>query len=96
MRFTRVIVRHCLPLLLCTVLFSATSTLLAAPPGGVTLDEAVESVRNQQNGRVLSAKTQKRNGGSVHVIKLLRKDGRVKQLRIDGASGQRLPAKQKR
>ena len=83
---------HCQSLLLFVSLFIVSIGLSA----DVTLDQAVELVRNQQKGRVLSAETRRQNGDSVHVIKLLNKQGRVKQIRIDSTSGRRVLPKQRK
>ena len=51
---------------------------------GITLSQAVEQVRRQYKGRIVSAET-KRNGDSVtHVIKVLTVDGKVKTVRVPG------------
>jgi hypothetical protein len=51
---------------------------------GLTLSQAVEQVRRQYNGRIVSAVTL-RNGECVtHVIKVLTKDGKVKTVRVPG------------
>jgi hypothetical protein len=51
---------------------------------GVTLSQAVEQVRRQYNGRIVSAKT-RRNGKCVtHVIKVLTEDGKVKTVTVPG------------
>ena len=92
MRSIRVIARGCLSLLLFVLLFTVSGVLLAR----VSLDEAVESVRNQHNGRVLSAETQRQNGAVIHVIKLLNNKGRVKQIRIDSADGRHISPKKRK
>lgn len=38
---------------------------------GITLDAAVEEVRNETGGRILSAKTEKNNGQITHRIKVI-------------------------
>lgn len=78
-------------LLLSCLLIAEPNLVSAAPKGKVTLDDAVESVRDRTRGRVLSAETEQNNGGRVHHIKVLTRDGRVKRFRIDGASGDELP-----
>jgi len=44
---------------------------------GINLDQAVERVRKQTGGRILSAETVTRNGQRVHRIKVLTPDHRV-------------------
>jgi uncharacterized membrane protein YkoI len=58
-----------------------------AANGGISLDEAVSRVRRQTKGKILSAETVRSDGGSVHRIKVLTQDGRVKRLLIDAQSG---------
>lgn len=54
-----------------------------AASGGVSLDEAVSRVRRQTNGKILSADTVRIDGRSVHIIKVLTPDGRVKRIRVN-------------
>lgn len=56
--------------------------------GGPTLAEAVERVRRQYDGQIVSAKTEVRGKQEVHVIRVLLKDGKVKNVNING---RRLP-----
>ena len=51
---------------------------------GVSLSQAVEQVRRQYNGRILSAKTQVNGNREVHVIKVLTQDGKVKTVEVPG------------
>ena len=55
---------------------------------GPTLSEAVEMVRRQYKGRIVSAETRISGGREVHHIKVLTEDGKVKTVRIPGRSGQ--------
>ena len=52
--------------------------------GGKSLSEAVEQVRRQYGGRIVSAETQVSGGREVHVIKVLTDDGKVKTVRVQG------------
>lgn len=61
-----------------------------APRTERSLDRAVEQLRGETRGRVLSADTEFVEGREVHVIRILTKDGRVRRLRIDAESGQRI------
>ena len=63
---------------------------------GISLDEAVERARERVGGRIISAETEMRNGQAVHNIRLLTKDGKVKRIRIDGGSGQRMRQRPRR
>lgn len=51
---------------------------------GLTLSEAVERVRKQYNGRIVSAETKVSGGREVHVIKVLTDDGKLKTVRMPG------------
>jgi uncharacterized membrane protein YkoI len=49
-----------------------------------SLNEAVERVRRQYNGRIVSAETRVRGNREVHQIKVLTEDGKVKTVQIPG------------
>ncbi len=51
---------------------------------GVTLSQAVEQVRHQYNGRIVSAETEVNGNRETHVIKVLTQDGKVKTVRVPG------------
>jgi uncharacterized membrane protein YkoI len=51
---------------------------------GKSLSEAVEQVRRQTDGRVLSAETKVSGNREVHHIKVLTKDGKVKTHKVQG------------
>ncbi len=51
---------------------------------GMSLSDAVEQVRRQTDGRIISAETKTKNGREVHHIKVLTKDGKVKTHKIQG------------
>ncbi|MBT8101336.1 MAG: hypothetical protein KJO95_00110 [Gammaproteobacteria bacterium] len=57
-----------------------------AQQGGMTLSQAIESVRRRTNGRVVSAQTRVQGGREVHYIKVLTKDGKVKTHKVNGRS----------
>ena len=52
--------------------------------GGKSLSEAIEQVRRQTNGQILSAETKFSGDREVHHIKVLTKDGKVKTHKIQG------------
>jgi uncharacterized membrane protein YkoI len=52
--------------------------------GGKSLSEAVEQVRRQTNGRILSAQTKVNGNREVHHIKVLTEDGKVKTVKVQG------------
>jgi uncharacterized membrane protein YkoI len=60
--------------------------LIIAQNDGPTLSEAVEMVRRQYNGRIVSAETKISGNREVHHIKVLTEDGKVKTVRIQGRS----------
>ncbi len=54
---------------------------------GMTLDQAIESVRRRGDvDRILSAETRREGGGETHYIRYLTKDGKVKTAKIRGQS----------
>jgi len=55
------------------------------------LDGVVSDLRHRRQGRVLSADTVEENGRSVHRIRILNDDGRVRRLQFDGDTGRPLP-----
>lgn len=68
-----------LPLTVC----SADTAIVLAKQQGTTLDQALQQVKKQQQGKVLAAETKLQQGVSVHVIKVLTEEGRVKKIRIN-------------
>jgi len=52
--------------------------------GGKSLSEAVEQVRRQTKGRILSAETRVNGNREVHHIKVLTQDGKVKTHKVQG------------
>ena len=66
---------------------SPSPALSAMQSNGVTLSQAVEQVRRQYNGRILSAETQVSDDRETHVIKVLTEDGTVKTVRVAGKRG---------
>jgi len=52
--------------------------------GGKSLSEAVDQVRRQTNGRILSAQTRVSGNREVHYIKVLTADGKVKTHKVQG------------
>jgi uncharacterized membrane protein YkoI len=62
---------------------AASGQLMLARASGKSLDQAVAQVRRQTGGRILSAETVKRNGRTVHRIKVLTRDNKVRIVHID-------------
>jgi uncharacterized membrane protein YkoI len=54
---------------------------------GISLDEAIARARQQSDGKILSAETVRERGREVHRIKILTREGRVKRMQYDAASG---------
>ena len=52
--------------------------------GCTTLGQAVEQVRRQHNGRIVSAETRVSGGRETHIIKVLTSDGKVRTVRVPG------------
>ena len=60
---------------------------LYAAKDGMTLDQAIESVRRRGDvDRILSAETRREGGRETHYIRYLTKDGKVKTAKIRGRS----------
>ena len=57
---------------------------LAQSDDGKTLSQAVEQVRRQTGGRILSAETKVKGNREVHHIKVLTEDGVVKRHKVQG------------
>ncbi len=57
---------------------------MLAQGGGMTLDQAVEQVRRQYNGRIVSAETKVSGNREIHYIKVLLDDGKVKTVTVPG------------
>jgi hypothetical protein len=57
---------------------------LVAQSDGPSLNEAVEQVRRQYNGRIVSAETRISGKREVHYIKVLTDDGKVKTVQVPG------------
>ena len=68
---------------------AAPAAVVRRSGGEVSLEEAVEQVRKETGGRILSAETVKANGRRVHRIKVLTPDRRVRIVNVDADSGRR-------
>lgn len=67
---------------------SWTPALVAMQGNGLTLSQAVERVRRKYpGGQIVDAKTEVSGGRETHVIRVLTKDGKVKQERVPGKRG---------
>jgi uncharacterized membrane protein YkoI len=54
-----------------------------------TLEEAVAQVERTHGGRILSARSERRNGRVVYLIRLLTEEQQVRNVEIQGAEGAR-------
>jgi hypothetical protein len=61
-----------------------TPALGSRQNSGLTLDQAVQQVRAQYNGRIVSAETKISGGRETHIIKVLTSDGKVKTVTVPG------------
>ncbi|MFK5894489.1 MAG: hypothetical protein QM504_14815 [Pseudomonadota bacterium] len=62
---------------------------LANPRRNMTLEQAVEQVKQRNNGRVLSASTRRDNNQrATHNVRILTPRGQVKRYQINGRTGQ--------
>lgn len=62
----------------------AGDDIRVADDDGMTLSEAIESVRRKTDGRIVSAETKVSNGRETHHIKVLTKDGTVRTYTVPG------------
>jgi hypothetical protein len=66
--------------------FAAREQLLIAQNGCASLNDAVDRVRRQYNGRIVSAETRVSGKREMHYIKVLTDDGKVKTVTIPGCA----------
>lgn len=67
----------------------ATGLPVTGTAAPATLEEAVAEVERTHGGRILSARSERRNGQVVYVIRLLTDGQQVRNLEIRGAEGAR-------
>ena len=77
-------VEHALRVLHPQVEEGSLPELRTAQNSGMSLAEAIESVRRKTNGRIIDAKTRVSGNREVHHIKVLTKDGKVQTHRVQG------------
>lgn len=53
----------------------------------LSLDQATKKIIEQNENKVMGAKTEVIDGKKVHVIKILTSDGRVQYLKVDAQTG---------
>jgi uncharacterized membrane protein YkoI len=66
------------------VQYQGEPRLHVAQQDGMSLSEAIESVRRRTGGRVVSAETKVQGDREVHYIKVLTKDGKVRTHKVNG------------
>ena len=65
---------------------SAHADVTVAQGRGMTLEQAIEQVKRQYGGRIVSANTVVQGGREVHVVRVLTREGSVKTVRVPGRS----------
>lgn len=63
--------------------FNSYSKILLAQNNNQSLDQAVNSIKQQTGGRILSAKTVHKNGRRVYKIKVLLPSGKVQTFNVN-------------
>lgn len=66
------------------VQYQAGAQYQVAQSDGMSLSQAIESVRRRTGGKVVSAETRVQGGREVHHIKVLTTDGKVKTHKVNG------------
>jgi hypothetical protein len=61
--------------------------LRVAQANGISLAQATRMVRDQTGGQVLRAETKRDKGRTVHRIRVLTEDGRVRTWHVDAETG---------
>lgn len=65
------------------VQYQAPAEYSISQSNGMSLSQAIQSVRSRTGGKVISAETKVQGGREVHHIKVL-KDGKVKTYKVNG------------
>jgi uncharacterized membrane protein YkoI len=68
------------------VQYQGRDDIRVAQSGGMSLSQAIASVRSRTGGKIVSAETRVKGGREVHYIKVLTKDGKVKTHKVNGRS----------
>ncbi len=58
--------------------------VMVAQSNGLSLSQAIERVRRQTGGKILSAETRVQGGREVHYIKVLINDKQVRTIQVNG------------
>ncbi len=65
---------------------TAVPTLTLAQGGGMSLEQAINSVQRRYGGRVIEARTIVRNGREIHVVKIIDSKSTVRTVQVPGRS----------
>jgi len=76
-------------LLAALLLVALTGVPVTGSAAPVTLEEAVAQVERTHGGRILSARSEQRNGQVIYLIRVLTREQQVRDLEIHGAEGAR-------
>jgi len=63
------------------------ATSLVMPHGGMSMDQAVRMVEERYHARVVKAETERDEGRTLYVLRLLNDAGKVWTVRVDASSG---------
>lgn len=66
---------------------NAASLQLAQANGNISLERAIQMVRERSNGQVLRAETRRDKGKAVHKIRVLTEGGKVRTWHVDAETG---------
>ena len=66
------------------ILLGLILALVVTMASAMSLSQAVNQVRRDTGGKVLSARTEIRGNRQVHVVKVLTKDNKVRTVRVQG------------
>jgi len=69
------------------LLAAVMTALLTVSAWAVTLEEAAERVARQYDAKVVSARTEERNGRRIHLIRILTREGVVRTVRVPADRG---------
>lgn len=61
--------------------------VMARTAAGMSMDQAVKMAEQRFHARVVKAETERENGHTVYVLRLLDESGRVWTVRVDAANG---------
>jgi len=65
----------------------AERTRVSVTSSAVSMDQAVQMVEQRYHARVVRAQTQREEGRTVYVLRLLNDSGKVWTVRVDAANG---------